>query len=99
VIPADNLGTRPQTPCSVGDTLKMKELNWLPNCNPTTNRRMEKLCEDNFSGVLTTWEISDWRLRKPGDNAWASVFKDQTATLKHTRIAPRQRSEPGGRSG
>jgi hypothetical protein len=31
----------------------MKELDWLPECNPNTNIQMEKLGEGTFSGVLT----------------------------------------------
>ena len=38
---------------SVEGMLEMRELNWLPKCNPGTNRRLEKPCGAVFSSMLT----------------------------------------------
>jgi hypothetical protein len=42
---------------------------------------MEKLGGGTFSRVLTKRGNFGLASRKPGDDAWTSVFKDRTATL------------------
>jgi hypothetical protein len=42
-----------QLACSLGDTLKIKDLVWLPKCNASTNTRLENLGGAGVIEVLT----------------------------------------------
>jgi hypothetical protein len=50
------LGAVRQLACSVGDTLKIKDLNWLPKRNTNPNTLVESPAGPQFSTLLTEAE-------------------------------------------
>ena len=86
-----------QLACFAEDTLKIKELVWLPECNANTNTRLENLGGVGFSEVLTGGRIfgsasglcsdlsSSWMDRENGERSHSRTFV-ACRILRTTRV-------------